>query len=164
MRTPRLPVVGWTDAHADLIGLVRFAERRNLVSAHVITFKLASTIWYYVLNPNLLIGFRVTNFWNMTLHSCVDMCQRFGGTCCFHLRKVCPVYGDSISSEKFVTIHQALCRHKTGVLKPTVVTTTALFCSLCSVALTRRFCALPRWSAILAEGETTVPYIRDFSW
>ena len=35
MRTPRLPVVDWTDAPADLNALVRFAERRNLVSARV---------------------------------------------------------------------------------------------------------------------------------
>jgi len=35
MRTPRLPVVDWTDASADLNGLVRFAERRNLVSVRV---------------------------------------------------------------------------------------------------------------------------------
>jgi len=35
MRTPRLPVFDRTDAPADLNGLVRFAERRNLVSAHV---------------------------------------------------------------------------------------------------------------------------------
>ena len=35
MRTPRLPVVDWIDAPADLNGLVRFAERRNLVSARV---------------------------------------------------------------------------------------------------------------------------------
>ena len=35
MRTPRLPVVDLTDAHADLNGLVRFARRRNLVSARV---------------------------------------------------------------------------------------------------------------------------------
>jgi len=35
MRTPRLPVVDWTDAPIDLNGLVRFAERRNLVSARV---------------------------------------------------------------------------------------------------------------------------------
>jgi hypothetical protein len=34
-RTPRLPVVEWTDAPADLNGLVRFAERWNLVSARV---------------------------------------------------------------------------------------------------------------------------------
>ena len=33
MRTPRLPVVDWTDAPADLNGLVRFAQTRNLVSA-----------------------------------------------------------------------------------------------------------------------------------
>jgi len=35
MRTPRLPVFDWTDAPVDLNGLVRFAERRNLVSARV---------------------------------------------------------------------------------------------------------------------------------
>ena len=35
MRTPRLSVVDWTDAPADLNGLVRLAERRNLVSARV---------------------------------------------------------------------------------------------------------------------------------
>ena len=35
MRTPRLPVVHWTEAPADLNGLVRFAERRNQVSARV---------------------------------------------------------------------------------------------------------------------------------
>ena len=34
MRTPRLPV-DWTDAPADLNGLVRFAERQKLVSARV---------------------------------------------------------------------------------------------------------------------------------
>ena len=37
MCTPRLPVVDWTVAPADLNGLVRFAERRNLVSAHVLS-------------------------------------------------------------------------------------------------------------------------------
>jgi hypothetical protein len=35
MRTPRLPVVDWTEAPADLNRVVRFAERRNLVSARV---------------------------------------------------------------------------------------------------------------------------------
>ena len=35
VRTPRLPVVDWTDAPADLNVLVRFAERRNLVSVGV---------------------------------------------------------------------------------------------------------------------------------
>ena len=43
MRTPRLPVVDWTDAPADLNGLVRFDERLNPVSALcAITFQLAS--------------------------------------------------------------------------------------------------------------------------
>ena len=43
MRTPRQPVVDWIDAPADLNGLVRFPERRNLVSAmFTITFQLAS--------------------------------------------------------------------------------------------------------------------------
>jgi hypothetical protein len=35
MRTPRLPAVDWTDDPADLNGLVRLGERRNLVSARV---------------------------------------------------------------------------------------------------------------------------------
>jgi len=35
MCTARLPVVDWTDAPADCNGLVRFAERQNLVSARV---------------------------------------------------------------------------------------------------------------------------------
>jgi hypothetical protein len=33
MRTPRLPAVDWTDAPADLDGLVRSGGRQNLVSA-----------------------------------------------------------------------------------------------------------------------------------
>ena len=43
MRTHRLPVVDCTDASADLNGLVRFVERRNLVSARDITFQKQST-------------------------------------------------------------------------------------------------------------------------
>ena len=35
MCTPRLPVGDLTESPADLNGLVRFAERRNLVSARV---------------------------------------------------------------------------------------------------------------------------------
>ena len=35
MSTPRLPSVDWSDAPTDLNGLVRFGERRNLVSARV---------------------------------------------------------------------------------------------------------------------------------
>jgi hypothetical protein len=37
MRIPRLPVVDWTDAPADLNGLVRSTERLNLVSARVLS-------------------------------------------------------------------------------------------------------------------------------
>jgi len=35
MRTTRLSAVEWTDAPADLNGLVRFGERRNVVSVRV---------------------------------------------------------------------------------------------------------------------------------
>ena len=35
MRTPWLPAVDWTDTPTDLNGLIRFGERRNLVSARV---------------------------------------------------------------------------------------------------------------------------------
>jgi hypothetical protein len=34
-RMPQLPAVNWTEAPADLNGLVHFGERRNLVSAYV---------------------------------------------------------------------------------------------------------------------------------
>ena len=61
MRTPRLPVVDWTDVPpADLNGLVRFAERRNLVSARVPshfnwplpTFRSAAYLSYFgLLDP-----------------------------------------------------------------------------------------------------------------
>jgi hypothetical protein len=45
MRTSRLPVVDWTDTPADLNRLVRFAERRNLVSARVSShFKRSLTV------------------------------------------------------------------------------------------------------------------------
>jgi len=37
MCKPRLSAVDWTDAPADLTGLVRFDERRNLVSARVLS-------------------------------------------------------------------------------------------------------------------------------
>jgi hypothetical protein len=55
MRTTRLPVFDWTDTPADLNGLVRFAERRNLVSALVPShFKpslpniCGSSVWYWL--------------------------------------------------------------------------------------------------------------------
>jgi hypothetical protein len=45
MRTPRLPVSDWTDTPADLNGLVRFAGRRNLVSARVPSHFTCSLTW-----------------------------------------------------------------------------------------------------------------------
>ena len=67
MRTPLLPVVEWTDTPANLNGLVRFAERWNLVSACVpshfkhslhfsatpcaITFQLDYTTEFITLQP-----------------------------------------------------------------------------------------------------------------
>ena len=46
MRTPRLPAVDCTDAPTDLNGLVRFGERRNLISARVPS-RFARAIWGY---------------------------------------------------------------------------------------------------------------------
>jgi hypothetical protein len=46
MRTPRLPVVNWTDAPADWNGHARFAERRSLVSARVPSHFKRSLPWY----------------------------------------------------------------------------------------------------------------------
>ena len=60
MRTPRLPAVDRTDAPTDLNGIVRFGERRNLVSARVPsrparaiplfleTLPLMNTLFYYL--------------------------------------------------------------------------------------------------------------------
>jgi hypothetical protein len=46
MRTPRLPVIDRPDAPADLNELIRFAERWNLVSAHVPShFKRSLTLY-----------------------------------------------------------------------------------------------------------------------
>jgi len=55
MRTPRLPVVDWTDAPDDLNGLVRFAGRRNLVSARVPShFKRSLPLAWTVKNLRIL--------------------------------------------------------------------------------------------------------------
>jgi len=48
MRTPRLPVVDWIDAPADLNGLVRFTERRILVSARVPSHFKRSVPKYFI--------------------------------------------------------------------------------------------------------------------
>jgi hypothetical protein len=52
MCTPWLPVVDSTDAPADLNGLVRFAERQNLVSVHVLShFKCSLFASEYSVTP-----------------------------------------------------------------------------------------------------------------
>jgi len=58
MRTPRLPVVY---APADLYELVRFAERRNLVSA------LVPSHFNWPLRQNTLIASVVTPQWAITV-------------------------------------------------------------------------------------------------
>ena len=50
MCTPRLPAVDWTDAPTDLNGLVRFGERRNLVSA-LVSSRSARAIPHSMLQP-----------------------------------------------------------------------------------------------------------------
>ena len=63
-RTPLLPAVDWTDAPADLNGLVRFAERRNLVSERVCHH--ISNVVYHILrdkNPFSLSLF-VSLWWD----------------------------------------------------------------------------------------------------
>jgi len=80
MRTPRLPVVDWTDAPVDLNGLVRFAERRNLASArvpshlersltNVILFLISNcrrvlNVVFFLLGGSLAPEFYVPTFWN----------------------------------------------------------------------------------------------------
>jgi len=58
MRTPRLPVVDWTDAPADLNGLARYAERRNLVSAHVPSY-FNWGLQKHAQSPNFMLSFSV---------------------------------------------------------------------------------------------------------
>jgi hypothetical protein len=62
MRTLRLPAIDWTGAPADLNGLVRFAERQNLVSARVPSHLKRSPMKVYYdiwLVPNSVILFSV---------------------------------------------------------------------------------------------------------
>ena len=56
MLTPRLPAVDWTEAPADLNGLVRFGERRNLVSARVPSHFKRTILIYKTLAGSLKIS------------------------------------------------------------------------------------------------------------
>ena len=69
MHAPRLPVVERTDAPADLNGLVRFAERPNLVSARVPShFNWASTrkIGRTPLSSNLFYWMCLSSIYSFT--------------------------------------------------------------------------------------------------
>jgi len=69
MRTPRLPVVDWTDAPpADLNGLVRFARKTNSgFCACAITFQTQSKILNCVLNDAQigLYQIKITHYFNL---------------------------------------------------------------------------------------------------
>ena len=55
MRTPRLPVVDWSDAPANLNGLVRFPERRNLDSARVPSHSKRSLLQFHSLSQRTVL-------------------------------------------------------------------------------------------------------------
>ena len=67
MRTPRLPAVDWTDAPADLNGLVLFAERRNLVSVRVPShfkhslLKVQACVWAFMDQVHVAYLFEIRN-------------------------------------------------------------------------------------------------------
>jgi hypothetical protein len=82
MRTPRLPVVDWTDAPVDLNGLVRFAERRCLVSARVPShFQLSLLIeGAWLLTPsfamNISVLWKCVHVGHQTLDAiCYTLCD-----------------------------------------------------------------------------------------
>ena len=79
MRTPRLPLVDWTDAPTDLNGLVRFAERRNLFSMRVSSHFRRSLLWTH-LTPQLNYLGRLKTYrpWSLRLP---------GSVCVYTLKK-----------------------------------------------------------------------------
>jgi hypothetical protein len=106
MRTPRLPVVEWTDAPADLNGLIRFPERRNLVSARVASHFKSSL-------PNI----RSLNIqWDEEKINQLD-CTKFS-----HV-----IRNSTIS---LVTIFS--CQPKTGVCKNSYLRKAAFVLSICA--------------------------------
>jgi hypothetical protein len=84
MRTPRLPVVDRTDTPADLNRLVRFDERRNLVSARVPShFKRSlHNIGDYLSD---FLPFYV--FFSVIPRCLNFICRRFGTLCLFQLHR-----------------------------------------------------------------------------
>jgi len=65
MRASRLPAVDWTYPTADLNGLVRFGERRNLVSARVPSrFKCTLPTCTSLNSPSLFLA-RIDQLWGL---------------------------------------------------------------------------------------------------
>ena len=79
MRTPRLPAVDSTDSPAYINGLVRFGERRNLVSARVPSgFKRAIPLilfvgFYLFFSPTNEMYFMFQNFLHYRLFNPIVM-------------------------------------------------------------------------------------------
>ena len=81
MRTPRLPAVEWTDVPTDLNGLVRFGERRNLVSARV-SSRSARAITQVSSEASVFILMALQRYWNKHVTGMgVDRCGRSPETC-----------------------------------------------------------------------------------
>jgi hypothetical protein len=111
MRTPRLPVVDWTEASADLNGLVRFAERQKSgFCACAITFHLAS-------NTILSISLYEECIWNIrkSFHaSKVIFARNAAPFAVLFLRirnhKILWCYSNEISHFRSVQFHQGFHR------------------------------------------------------
>ena len=84
MRTPRLPAVDWTDAPTDLNGLVRFGERRNLVSVHVPSLSARAILPDVATTQEFCIADKIPADWQLLqaflLLSCVLFYESFWHT------------------------------------------------------------------------------------
>jgi hypothetical protein len=97
LRTHRLPVVDWTEAPADLNGLVCFTERRDHVSARVPShFKLKRAPFYTRNCSSCSLGFsRTSQPWTTTRDGSVRHCA--GGIAVFNRRVFRLCVGASVS-------------------------------------------------------------------
>ena len=85
LRTPRLPVVDTNSPPTDLNGLVRFGERRNLVSAHVPS-RSARAIphcVYWVCMSVVASAVRLTRYFYQWPHLPVGTAEHIWGYICF---------------------------------------------------------------------------------
>ena len=133
LRTPRLPAVDWTDAPADLNGLVRFGERRKLVSVRVPSrFKrsLHSKSVYLSLlifqhnEMTAIASFLLRHFcqnekWCRMWWPCVSFCHLVSVTdtmycsvkCCFFAQQII-VTGENFMCSPFQSRDEAAYMHK----------------------------------------------------